>query len=171
MDIWISWCHRRTKCDWCEESITMGNPVARGKWWKKGQWSKRYYWHPECWVKQGLAALDKSPFDNRHKVRSVLSPEQSKRRSLLLREWADKKHRLLRAAEVGSNKAIESLINRMCIIYADMLSVGGVPKSWTDPTELKEFIDGYEHTGDGYSVETTAGQGVVPVDTGASQEN
>ena len=115
--------------------------------------------------------MDKKPFDNRHKVRSVLSAEQSKHRSLLLREWADKKHRLLRAAEVGSNKAIESLINRMCIIYADMLSVGGVPKSWIDPTGLKEFIDGCEYTGNGHSVETTAGQELVPVNTGARQEN
>lgn len=132
MDIWMTWCRRVAKCQHCEESMRAGEYMVKGKMWiNKGvklRFTKTYYWHPECWVAQGKAKMDR---DGYHSRRSLpLSEEHMRARKLLTVRWAVAKQRLGKAIDKGDWSAIMRISEAMRRIREEIAEVGGIPKKW-----------------------------------------
>ena len=127
MDIWITWAKRTVKCADCGEPITPGTPKVKGKQWRRGEWTKYYHWHPQCWINQGMAKLQKTPYQA---GRLGLNEDQRKARRLLLCRWATIKYRLKKAVDKYNFASIERLLEQLKSVREEIKLVGGVPKSW-----------------------------------------
>ena len=142
MQVSVVHCHRECKCHFCGEMITVGSPMAVGKYSKKHQgWFGTVRWHLLCWYEQSLVYLDQNPYVPSHKGRVPLSlsPEDSKLRLALLRRRASVLQRVNRmmdgqkATTYLSSTEIERLshLSEMLEeIKTQIEPVGGVPKSW-----------------------------------------
>lgn len=136
-NISISWCNRTAKCEWCPEQIDTGEPMVVAFYWNKGTdgnkgFNVKRYYHPNCWVEQGLDYLKRNPYSPYiRKPKLELTPEQSQRRYRLLRRKAaldqringlkDDSHRLLAEAR---------LMEKITIIMLEIASIGGIPRKW-----------------------------------------
>ena len=94
--------------------------------------TKRFYWHPDCWVKQGLDKLHMDGYCSTETYRALneLTPEQKKLRSVLQRKWHTSLSRLSNALEDGKIDVSIRLVERMEKIKKDITDCGGVPKKW-----------------------------------------
>ena len=142
MQVSVVHCHRECKCHFCPELITVGSPMAVGRYQKKHQgWYGTVRWHLDCWSEQAKVFLEQNPYIPSHKGRVPLglSPEDSKLRLALLRRRASVLQRVNRMMD--KQKATMSLssteIERLSHlsemleeIKAQIEPVGGVPKSW-----------------------------------------
>jgi len=138
-DVWMKYCTRQARCKWCEEPILNGSPMVMVKIWKGKEGIERKYtitlrFHPDCWIKQAMANLDKEPPPTR---KLPLSEEDSKTRKRLIRKYATTKHRLKVALDGGNYTGyrIDKLMCKLWDIRNQIELVGGVPKEWP---ELKE---------------------------------
>lgn len=143
MDIWMTWCQKTAKCKHCEKPIEVGDPMVRGKFWRKhGQltkWSFPFYWHVQCWVDQGMEQLRRHPRISRYKggvsswakygVRE-LSDEDKATRISLLQKRANIVQRMRKAAIEGNLDLLIDLQSRLDGLIPEIEKVGGVPKSW-----------------------------------------
>ena len=143
-NVCINWCHHTAKCRWCEQPIKPGIGMVTVFFWNKRKeadnrkWNITHYYHPECWLEQGLDYLRKNPYvphtrwDLTTKKDSPLTDEQRKYRYILLRRKAaldqrlrnlkpDNPDRTLYEARIGA-----SIAN----IMVEILEYGGVPKKW-----------------------------------------
>ena len=93
-NVTMGWCERRTKCEYCPEHIEKGTPGVRVFFWNKGGpdhkgFNVKKYYHPECWVAQGMDYLKMNPYVPKSKKPTLaLSPEQRKRRKQLINQKA-----------------------------------------------------------------------------------
>lgn len=137
-NVCMTWCKRKTKCKWCPEPIETGQPMVRVFFWNKGnpetrRWNRTDFYHPDCWVKQGLDYLELNPFSAKRQGALVqLSKEDKRKRFLLIRRFhALRQRKRIVKAEFPDRLLMESRIDkRMAEIVLEMLKVGGVPKSW-----------------------------------------
>ncbi len=87
----MRWCKKKAKCRWCEEDIELANPmvavVFRNKMVESNRsWNTYLYYHPDCWVKQGLDYLNRNPYvEQRRRSRTLLLSEEDRihRRKLI----------------------------------------------------------------------------------------
>lgn len=138
----IAWCRRSTECDECKRMIDVANPEVREFYWNKGKEGnrsfnvKRYY-HPSCWLAKGLDYLERNPYspgENKRGPKVDLSPEDRRKRHLLLREYAVYQHRKRHLVGDVATKAL-SEIRLDCQIASVIMAigkVGGVPKRWIE---------------------------------------
>lgn len=143
MDIWMRYCKRRAKCaNDCEEPIIKGTIMVVGKIWRsrggeKLVFTKMFYWHPQCWISQGIRAIKEIGYTNtKRRIATLkLTTEQRYTRSLLLRRRAMIKTRLVRAIDKGDIKAIDRLLTKIISISVEIEPVGGAPKKWNSNKE------------------------------------
>ena len=136
-NVTISWCNRTAKCEWCPTSIMAGKPMVVVFFWNKGSethkgFNVKKYYHPQCWIEQGLDYLGKNPYvPYIRKKRLELTPEQSKRRYILLRRKAAIDQRR-RALENNPDRVILETVLDIKIIelMMEIAKVGGIPKKW-----------------------------------------
>jgi len=140
MDIWFTWCRRRAACDYCDEVIEVATPMVTGKIWRKGnpntrKWNIRLYWHPKCYMAQGMQYLKDNPYvapGNRGRPKLQLSEEDTRRRRLILCKKAavDQRTKELKA-QFPDNLLIEARARkRVEELAKELEGIGGVPKSW-----------------------------------------
>lgn len=98
----------------------------------------RQYFHPQCWVDNGMAYLNANPYTPGIRGRRGLNlaPEDARKRHLLIRRYNTLKQRK-RLGGPGNLKLINWLSPRMDRIMEEMKNVGGIPKSWL-ATPMKE---------------------------------
>jgi len=91
-------------------------------WYVKwGRWGKRFYFHPECWVKDRVWHLGDTPkpIDSRGRPRITLTDEDRKSRKRLINQY----NRL--SKHVGSEYDLKLLE-----IEEKLVILGGIPKNW-----------------------------------------
>jgi hypothetical protein len=138
MDIWMTWCRRKAKCKYCEEDITIANPMVTGKLWRKGDSRKyniRFYWHPQCWIKSGGRYLKENPYvskGNRGRKRLDLTPEEHALRIKLLKSRGslEQRKRKLKAQFPDKELYVTKINIRLKQVAKEIAKVGGVPKTW-----------------------------------------
>ena len=132
-NVWMVWCHRTAKCKYCEEDIELATPMVVARFWNKGDenrrsWNISNYYHPLCWVDNGLDYLRMNPYSPNGKKRGpkvTLSDEDRRERFLLIRRYHGYKQRI-------SDKNRERLEVVMEDIMLQLLPLGGVPKGWLE---------------------------------------
>lgn len=90
-------------------------------------------WHPECWLKQGLLALEKRPYvpaGNRGRKQLVMSASDKIMRNKVLRRRASFFFRLRAAAEAGQIDKVIKIMSSMERLAIEIARYGGVPESW-----------------------------------------
>jgi len=132
MDVWLTWCKRKSKCRHCGEYIQQGEPVVVGKLWsKERKWPMQFRWHPKCWLDQALAYLEKHPYIPRlttGRPKLELSDVDRKQRAKLLRQRATLCYQQRKAALAGNAVRVLHLEVKKQELIDQM--PGPVPKSW-----------------------------------------
>jgi hypothetical protein len=140
MDIWVTYCRRRSKCRYCEEYILAGKPILVGKIWKQAGTTdvKRRFcvtlrWHPSCWLEQAMQRLDKVEYIPR-KGRPLLqmSEEDKASRFAILRRRAAILQRI-RVETAKPEQNIDRIIHlgaMLADLKEEIKPYGGAPKSW-----------------------------------------
>ena len=139
-NVCMCWCHRTATCKWCDKPIEAGTPMVSVYFWNKGQedkrkWNVRQFYHPQCWVDQGLDYLKMNPYVpyERHK-KSTLTKKQKARRLILLNRKAalDQRKRNLKST-YPDRDLIEARINtQIAELMVEMTKVGGIPPKWLE---------------------------------------
>jgi len=143
VEIWISRCKKQAKCRYCTEAILKSEPILMGREWRSyerdgstRQWVRRYYWHPNCWLEEALAKLDKLPEATGSMGRKplVLSAEDKQKRFAILRKRAriaQRLHEEIEMPEWQSNiDRIIALGNKVEQLKEEIEPLGGIPRSW-----------------------------------------
>lgn len=137
-NVCMTWCHRTAKCRWCEKPIEAGTPIVRVFFWHKGNPKERTlnftsYFHPKCWIEQGLDYLKRNPYTPYKRGRKAeISDDQRRQRYLLLRRKAalEQRKRKLKS-DFPDRVLVEARIDaQISQIMVEIAKVGGVPKSW-----------------------------------------
>lgn len=138
-NVYMKWSQRIATCRWCKEPVKAGTPVVCVYFWNKGtegrRWNNHYFYHPQCWITQGLDYLKMNPYTPyiRHK-KSPLTDEQRKQRYLILRRKAalDQRKRNLKA-EYPDRTLIEARIDiQITELMLEIVPIGGIPPKWLD---------------------------------------
>jgi len=143
MRVWMTWCKRRATCKYCGEYIEVGTPMVKGVIDKsqnpKMMITYKTYFHPQCWVENGLAYLERNPYTPaaRGRKRSNLSFVDNQKRRKILARFASYQQSLRKivgdsprdkAAKVRINNKVNGLVD-------EITKLGGVPVSWLGKIE------------------------------------
>ena len=141
----MNWCHHTAKCKWCEKAIEPTNPMVSVFFWNRRKestsnqiWNTKLYYHPQCWVDQGLDYLRLNPYvsnqrwDLSTRKTNPLTNEQREHRLALLRRKAALDQRLRNLKSPYPSRTIhEARIGAsIANIMVEILEYGGVPKKW-----------------------------------------
>lgn len=150
MDIRLAICRKTTRCSYCNQDITVGEPIVRGRVWQKRsesegkikRWIRNFRWHGKrapdgqcCWLAQELDKLATVTFvETRGRKRIVLPKEHRERRLYLLRKRARQVQRLKHVLTVPTAQRDIDEVIKIGMIFDDIKveieNLGGVPKSW-----------------------------------------
>ena len=138
----MSWCQRKAQCGYCPDFIESGTPLVSVFYWNKGTpdhkgFNSKFYYHPDCWVKQGLDYLGKNPYVPVYKGAKPLplTPEERARRNILLRRKCSLEQRR-RTIPVDSPKRqlLEARLDiKVVELMLEIAPLGGIPKKWLEP--------------------------------------
>ena len=138
--VMMRWGRKQAQCKWCEQAVEVGNPIVSVVFWNKGNedkrsWNKYLYYHPQCWVDQGLDYLNRNPYVPHVRGRkATLSKEDRRKRFLLVRRFnalVQRKGKI--KAPYPDHLLIEERITKQMLdIIMDVTNLGGVPKSWVE---------------------------------------
>jgi len=139
----MTWCRRRAKCHFCEGFVEAGQPIVKGKLWMRSdgstrRWCVRLYWHPHCWVNEGLAYLETHPYQPANKGRPplALSETAKNERLKLLRARARTMQFIRQRLDGGASwtdPAVIRLVEKLISLCDQIIPLGGMPKSWLKP--------------------------------------
>lgn len=139
-NVCMSWCRRRALCKWCGKHIEAGTEMVSVFYWNKGDketrwWNTKQYFHPQCWIEQGLDYLKMNPYvAYRRGPKVKLTKKRHARRLILLNRKAalDQRKRNLKS-EYPDRALIEARMDRQIVeIMLEMTKVGGIPPKWLD---------------------------------------
>jgi len=135
-NVTMTHCQRQAQCDWCPDQIEPGTPLVTVFFWNKGTpdhkgFNTKKYYHPNCWVAQGLDYLTLNPYVpyiRRYKLE--LTKEQSKLRYSILHRKSALDQRL-RKLEDNPNPLTEAKLNqKIAELMIEIAPIGGIPKKW-----------------------------------------
>ena len=146
MDVWFTWARKEAECEWCPKKIVRKTPMVVTKLWRKGQadvrkWNIIHYYHPECYIAQGLDYLDKHPFTEvnagkkKGRPEIVLSEEDKKARIALLKKKSNLEGRIRIIKEKGKKDAVlkeAELTVQLAEVMQEIEKVGGAPTVWKE---------------------------------------
>lgn len=146
-NVTMKWCQTHTKCDWCPKHIESGEPMVFVFFWNKGNqegkrgFNVKKYYHPDCWVEQGLDYLKRNPYISSHKGRKAipLTDEERLKRKRLLNRKSSLDQRLRELDPEHKHYGIKRarIQTRIAELIVEIAPVGGVPSKW-----LEEDKDG-----------------------------
>ena len=137
---YMYWCQHKAECRWCEQIIEAGTPIVQVHHWNKGDpdkrsWNIKRYFHPQCWVEQGLDYLKINPYvPYIRKPKSTLTDKQRELRYKLLRRKAsiDQRRRNLKSDYPDRLLEEARLNEQVSKIMVEIVKVGGIPKKWLE---------------------------------------
>jgi len=128
MDIWITLCRKTAKCKYCPQHILKGNPMVKGRLWRSGKWTLNFYWHPNCWVEQGIAEMEKRPIiESRGRKSLPITVEQRELRICLLKRRGSVIQRLKRETDPVKMLHLGEMLEDL---KEEIKPLGGVPVGW-----------------------------------------
>jgi hypothetical protein len=137
MLIWWKWLNRQAKCQWDSDMMDKGSPVVVGSLRTNRGYYIRMYWHPECYLKQGMDYLESIPYEPTTRSPGPGRPaidlshtDRLKRRALIVK-FSRLRDRREEVAELGLLWMLDKLDKTAWVIMAEMKTLGGVPTSWT----------------------------------------
>lgn len=135
MRVWISKAKKKRKCSYCPEEIVAGSYIVVATYTFSGKWKKMLAWHTQCWIQQGINAVDSKPVDDRRGGnRLVISPEDKERRHKVLMRRTAVVQRIRAVMEIPADaKSVDKIIHlgeMLNSLEEEILLLGGVPKSW-----------------------------------------
>lgn len=111
--------------------------------WNKGsedkrKWNVKIYYHPQCWIDQGLDYLKMNPYVPRTRwsgttrSKNPLTEEERKLRYKLLRRKASIDQRLRNLkADYPDRVLVEAKLNMdIANLMLEIAKVGGIPRKW-----------------------------------------
>jgi len=142
MNTWMSRCRRQAKCTYCPEPILKGTYMVVVQVFTRDKrdgdsrcWWLRLRFHPQCWIDQAIAALEKRPtVDARDGHPLKITDGDKAARFAILRRRASTVQRIKREiAKPSEEQSTDRIIH-----FGDLLNkqkeeielLGGVPKSW-----------------------------------------
>lgn len=140
-NVTMTWCQHKAQCAHCPRTIKTGTPLVTVFFWNRGTeahkgWNIKKYYHPKCWIAQGLDYLKKNPYiPYIRKKKLELTPEQSKQRYIILRRKAaidQRKRRLEGSPNRIAGEA--SLDGKIAELMVEIAPIGGIPKKWLNPS-------------------------------------
>ena len=139
-NVFMYWCQHKAKCRWCEQDVVAGTPVIQVYYWNKGnednrKWNIKRYYHPQCWIDQGLDYLKMNPYvPYQRKPKSKLTDKQRELRYKLLRQKAsiDQRKRGLKSEYPDRVLDEARLDEQVSKIMVQIAKVGGIPKKWLE---------------------------------------
>jgi len=136
MDTWLSRSGTVKVCnrDVCLESIIVGSPQVGQR-----TESKRIYWHPNCWLEDGLSKLSQYESPVRGRKKLDLSSEDAALRQKLLQRIASYNWRIRRYEGSTNGKEYSLKIARLSIdielLSRQLEGLGGRPDKWSKVKE------------------------------------
>ncbi|KKN75159.1 hypothetical protein LCGC14_0383180 [marine sediment metagenome] len=137
-NVFMYWCQHKAKCRWCEKDVEAGTPVIKVYFWNKGNeekrgWNVSRYYHPQCYIEQGLDYLKLNPYTPyvRKRPDNNLTSEQKELRYKLLRRKAsiDQRKKRLNSSHPLETARLDEQISK---IMVEITKVGGIPKRWLE---------------------------------------
>jgi len=120
------------KCRYCEKEITVATPMVIGQT-RNNNRTYRMYFHPQCWLDNGMAYLRNNPYTPgiRGRKKSSLTSEDARSRYLLIRRYNRFKERKNKLKKFPDD-LLEyfRLEKEMDKITEAMKDIGGVPTRW-----------------------------------------
>jgi len=132
----MTWCKRTAKCKYCEKPIEKATPMVKCRTvkGKEVKLTHYMYFHPQCWVTNGMNYLNNNPYNPGLRGRRTLplSPEDSRARYLLLRKYAALKQRLNNIVTKFPDNLEPTLRieEQMQQVMIEISLVGGIPPKW-----------------------------------------
>ena len=130
----MSWATKPSTCKHCDNPIDTASPMVTAFFRDpKTKWNTRHYYHPQCWVQNGLEYLKANPYTER-KTRDELTPEQKEVRNQILRKYASLRQRQRKLSRSNPKHAIlnMNIEAQIAQLMQDILPYGGVPRKWAD---------------------------------------
>ena len=136
-NVTMTHCQHRAQCGWCPDHIEAGKPLVTVFFWNRGGpdhkgFNVKKYYHPNCWVEQGLDYLKMNPYiPYIRKKKLELTPAQAKKRYNILHKKSAIDQRIRNLKE-GPDKAItEARLNmKIAELMVKIAPIGGIPKRW-----------------------------------------
>ena len=138
-NVTMRWCNKKSTCKWCEQDIDNGTPVVTVFFWNRGEdgnrtWNVKFFFHPQCWLDQGLDNLRRNPYVPQVRVKKpTLCEEDRRKRYLLVRQFHKAEQVRKNSGKYPDFLLVEArLTQRMVDIMLEVATIGGVPKSWAE---------------------------------------
>ena len=140
----MSWCQRKARCKYCPNLIESGTPLVTVFYWNKGTpkhkgFNTKFYYHPDCWVKQGLDYLSKNPYVPVYRGAKPLplTPEERAGRNILLRRKCslEQRRRAIPANSPRQQLLEARLDTKVAELMLEIAPLGGIPKKWLEPNK------------------------------------
>ena len=140
--VWIKKCKKQSVCKHCNKPIVKGSYLVMCQMYKErksNEDSKKKAWwffrrfHPQCWIDQGIAAVEKIPVvESRGRKRVPMTDNTRAARFKIMQRRASIMQRLKKSTlEVPYD--IDKIIHLGQMIdelKAEIIEQGGLPKSW-----------------------------------------
>lgn len=140
--VWIRKCKKRSMCKHCSKPIVKDDYLVVCQMYRDnrtGEESKRKQWwfyrrfHPQCWIDQGIAAIEKIPtVESRGRKRTPMTDKMRDNRFKIMQRRASVMQRLKRAT-VELPYDMDKIIHLGEILDGlkeEIKEQGGIPKSW-----------------------------------------
>ncbi len=139
-NVTMRWCTKKSTCKWCDKPIEKETPLVKVFYWNKGneesrKWNSKFYYHPQCWLDQGLNYLRMNPYATKYMGRrTVLNPEDRRKRFLLVRRFNAIVQKRANCNHSFPDHILTDidLTQRMVDIMLEVATIGGVPKGWAE---------------------------------------
>ena len=136
-NVTMTHCQRKAQCQHCPDIVEVGQPMVTVFYWNRGApdhkgFNVKRYYHPQCWIEQGLEYLKKNPYvPYQRKKKLKLTPEQSKQRYSILRRKAaiDQRKRNL-DGKPNKEIVVAALNCKIAELMVEIAPLGGIPKKW-----------------------------------------
>jgi hypothetical protein len=146
MDVWFKWARKDADCEWCGKVIHRKTAMVVTKLWRKGDADKRkwniiHYYHPECYIAQGLHYLADNPFTEvepgkkKGRPEIQLCEEDKKTRIALLKKKSNLEGRIRAIKAKKKKDAIvkeAELTVQLAEVMQEIERVGGAPAVWKE---------------------------------------
>lgn len=139
-NVTMRWSRKSAICRWCDKPVEVSTPMVVVFFWNKGGEGRRsfnvkHYYHPQCWVEQGLDYLRMNPYiPHKRGPKPKLGAEDRRKRFLLVRRKnaLEQRKRKLKA-EYPDRVLLEAKIDEQIMdIVLEVIKLGGVPKTWVE---------------------------------------
>jgi hypothetical protein len=148
--------------------ILVREPEVRGKSWRRhgivNKWSFMYYWHPQCWIDEGMVHLMKVPYSSSKTGRKPndISYNDKIERNKILRRHAAFIQRIRLAMDEGKVDKVLRLYASMEKLKAEIMQYGGVPEKWIIVKESPDqYIPSPLPSVDSVQQDSTTGKSVI----------